>query len=222
MILFRDFSMCNAYKIGKQGVVSKREVDEIVSAAVDLLPGELVRRTGRGVVVRGIEGELSASVMRWGFVHPQHREVNNTRKESLKSPFWRESLEHRRCIVPMSEFYEWEELPEGAPKGLGKQCHAFRRPDREWLWVAGIWQEFEGVGECYSTITTPPAPPVFPIHDRMLAVLPWDRALAFLAGEDMPWMPYDGPLEERPVPSPLKRQKPPDVIPPPPPQGELF
>ncbi len=214
--------MCNAYKIGKQGIVSKREVDEIVSGVIDLLPGPLIRRRGRGVVVRGVEGELTANLMRWGFVHEKYREVNNTRKESLKTPFWKESLAQRRCIVPMSEFYEWEELPEGAPKGLEKQCHAFRRPDEDWLWVAGIWQEFDGIGECYSTITTPPVAPVFPIHDRMLAVLPWERALAFLGGEEMAWTPYEGPLEERVVPSPLKRQKPAVGKKPLPPQGELF
>lgn len=87
-------------------------------------------------------GKLVPKVMRWGFPHPKHREVNNTRSDSLHNSFWKESLSERRRLVPIQEFYEWEELPPNAPKGMTKGCYSFKRPDIQFLWVAGIWQEF--------------------------------------------------------------------------------
>jgi putative SOS response-associated peptidase YedK len=34
--------------------------------------------------------------------------VNNTRSDELTSPFWRDSFEHRRCLIPMNSFAEAE------------------------------------------------------------------------------------------------------------------
>lgn len=218
--------MCNNYRIGQKRAPTMREVDEIVGEAAKSLPSELVRRTGPGLVLLGEEGAWQPKVMRWGFPHAKYGEVNNTRSESLKSPFWAESLAERRCLVPMSEYFEWQELPAGAPKGLAKPCFSFTRPDGGYLWVAGVWQASETLGDCYSTITTKPSARAEVIHDRQLAVLEWEEALSFLAGDKMPWTPYEGPLHIQEVPSPLRRkparEKPAGGNPPPPAQGELF
>jgi putative SOS response-associated peptidase YedK len=224
--------MCNAYKLGDT-IVTARDIDELILEHLTYLPSWLIRRTGKGMVVIDDDGKLVPRVMRWGFPHPRYREVNNTRADSLHNPFWKESLKERRCLVPIQEFYEWEELPPAAPKGMTKPCYSFKRPDGRLLWVAGIWEEFPEIGQCYSTITRKPAPPVHPIHDRQLASLPWDRAVAFLAGEPMSWEPDGDGLVATPVPSPLKSKKPsqnprgerkpaPRDESPPPIQGEFF
>lgn len=199
--------MCNAYNLRQRGNKGGANLDEVASvselinAEIAKLPSPLIRRTGRGVVVTGISGELTATNMRWGFEHPRYREVNNTRATSLKSPFWAESLEKRRCLVPMSSFYEWA---ESASKSAPRQAYEFRRPDDDWMWVAGIYQPSEAHGWTYSTITTEPSPVVVAVHDRMLAVLDWERALEFLHGEFVPREPYGGQILAAPVPSPLK------------------
>lgn len=213
--------MCNTYRLdkkGRKGAANPEEVAavaELIEAEIARKGSSLTRRTGPGIVVTGVRGELTATTMRWGFRHEKYREVNNTRASSLRSPFWAESLAERRCIVPISLFYEWQELPEGAPKGMTKQCYSFQRPDEDWMWVAGLWQEFEGLGRCYSTITTEPPAIVEPIHDRMLAVLEWEAAMAFLDGDKMPWSPYAGDLAIQACPSPLRKKSPPH-------QPELF
>ena len=213
--------MCNAYKLG-DSIVTARDIDQLILEHLTYLPTWLIRRTGKGLVVIDDDGKLTPQVMRWGFPHPKFGEVNNTRADSLHNPFWKESLKERRCLVPVQEFYEWEELPPNAPKGMTKQCYSFKRADGHLLWIAGIWQDFDNLGQCYSTITREPAPPVYPIHDRQLANLSWERSLAFLAGESMDWSPDGGHLVAQAVPSPLKRKAKPPAKPGGDSQGDLF
>ncbi len=201
----------------------KARADRIASALkepwtekIDLLPSELVRRTGVGLVITGIENALEPKLMRWGFPHPKYREVNNTRASSLRSPFWAESLAQRRCLVPLTLFYEWQEIPPHAPKGATKSCFSFQCPDGGLMWVAGIYQHFDHLGDCYSTITTEPTPPVWPIHDRELAILDWDMGMRFLTGETLSWQPYAGALKATECASPLKTTQTDST------QGDLF
>ena len=125
-------------------------------------------------------------------------------RNKLTSPTWAESLRSRRCVVPISIFYEWKPLPGGT-----KQAFAFQRGDGDWMWIGGLFEESAEHGLCYATITTEPSAVVSPIHDRMLAVLDFADALRFLRGEDLPFGPYDGPITANPCECPLKRKSPP-------------
>lgn len=178
----------------------------MVSAEISKLPSQLVRRTGRGVVLTmDGSGALAAATMRWGFQRPFSDAINNARSDKFDSPTWRDALESKRCMVPISTFYEWQELPNG-----GKQAFEFRRPDDEWMWVAGIYEPSEKHGFCYATITTEPPAWVVPIHDRMLAVLEFEEGLRFLKGQTLPFAPYEGHLIAGPCDSPLKKKRPSD------------
>lgn len=203
--------MCNAYR-----VIPKRSgtgLDAAVSATVRTLQSDLVRRTGPGVVVRLQDGELLPSPMRWGFHRHFSDAINNARSDKLTSPVWAEALASRRCLVPISVFYEWQPLPN-----CRKQAYEFRREDGEWMWIAGLWENSDKYGPCYATITTEPSPLVEPIHDRMLAVVDIADGERFLRGEDLAFRPYVGPMITSPCESPLRRSKSRDDGP----QGELF
>ncbi|WP_193214628.1 SOS response-associated peptidase [Luteolibacter marinus] len=137
--------------------------------------------------------------------------VVNSRDDKLASPIWREAFAERRCIVPVSEFYEWSG-PAGA-----KTTHRFRHPQEELLWVAGVWEPSAEFGNCYSMITTLPNREVGRVHDRMLVVLMPDEIDRYLDGGDFKdFHRPDGILEVASgVPNPLQRTQPPS-------QGELF
>lgn len=204
--------MCNAYTVRPK--VGAKALEAVVSAEISQLPSLLVRRSGRGVVVTAKDGELIPETMRWGFHRPFSDSINNARSDKFSSPTWREALVQRRCLVPISIFYEWQ------PKSNGlKQAYEFRRPDCEWMWVAGLFEYSANHGNCYATITTEPPEWVVPIHDRMLSVLDFDEALEFLHGANLPFTPYAGPIIATPCESPLKRK--PDAKESGP-QGELF
>jgi len=198
--------MCNTYNIRNAG---KKGWEKMGEAVRKLEGRSLVRRGGAGLVVRRVKGELVPETMRWGFNHSQYKLVNNARSDSLKRPqgMWAESFSERRCLVPISEFYEWQERPHG-----GKQPYEFRKPDGSWLWVAGLYERTDK-GNNYATITTGPTPQVAEVHDRLLAIVEFEEGLAFLCGEKNDFTPYAGALDLRPCVSPLRK---------PPLQGELF
>jgi putative SOS response-associated peptidase YedK len=193
--------MCNAYRVKPKR--SESGLEAAVSDEIERLPSSLVRRTGRGVVVTMEGGEMRPASMRWGFHRPFSDAINNARSDKFSSPVWKESLAHRRCLVPISAFYEWQPLPNRK-----KQAFEFRRADGEWMWIAGIFESSEKYGLCYSTITTEPPGWMEPIHDRMLAVLDFEVATAFLRGETLPFAPYAGNLIAEPCESPLKQTSP--------------
>lgn len=203
--------MCNAYTVRPK--LAGRAQELVVSTEITKLPANLVRRTGRGVVAVIGAGGLTGKTMRWGIQTPRFDSINNARSDKLASPVWAESLEKRRCIVPISSFFEWQELPHRA-----KQPYEFRRRDDDWMWVAGLYATSEKYGDCYATITTEPPAWMVPIHDRMLAILDFDRAMDFLHDGTPPDAPYAGEILATPCPSPLRKPKPEDKNQ----QGELF
>jgi putative SOS response-associated peptidase YedK len=206
----RARTMCNAYTIRPKG--SRAAFDEAVSAAAARLKRPLVRRSDPGVVVVMRDGVLVPELMRWGFARGKFNSINNARSENLTKSLWTRPLQESRCLVPMTTFYEWQELP-----GQSKQPYEFKHPSGDWLLIAGLYEISDSHGPCYATLTTAPSAQVEPIHDRLLAIMDWDRAQAFLHGEDTAFQPYRGPLDIQPCISPLIAKKPKDSD-----QGHLF
>ena len=56
-----------------------------------------------------------------------------------KLPLFREAFAKRRCLIPATGFYEWQQRDDG------KQPFRFRRKDLEPFAFAGIW-EFNRLG----------------------------------------------------------------------------
>jgi len=102
--------------------------------------------------------------MRWGFERPYNLAVNNARLEQLDGPWERPWRERRRCLIPLSAWYEWH-----GPTGH-KQTFAFVSTDGFWLWAAGIWEEGTP-GASFAMLTRPAAPGLSFVHDRMPALL---------------------------------------------------
>ncbi|MDX2154934.1 MAG: SOS response-associated peptidase family protein [Hyphomicrobiaceae bacterium] len=139
------------------------------------------------VVKRAADGARELVTMSWGFVLPQPgrapRRVTNFRDDkTLASPFWRESFELRRCLVPASSFAEprqitpatwhWFALKGDEPRPL----FAF----------AGLWKHWKGPIkkdgpvveiDVYSFMTTTPNALVSTInHERMPVLLTGEAA----------------------------------------------
>jgi putative SOS response-associated peptidase YedK len=201
-------SVCNTYVIrskrGAQGLAQR------VSEATERLASELVRKSDPGVVVRA-DGRVE--LMRWGFHREFNPAINNARSDKLEGGMWRDAFHERRCVIPMTMYYEW-----GPGGGGRKQPHEFHDPDDGYLWVAGIWEENPAQGLCYSMITTAASPLMAPIHDRMPALLRAEEMQEWLAGSGRwDFQPFAGPLVVEPCASPLMKRAGDG-----PRQGELF
>jgi putative SOS response-associated peptidase YedK len=201
--------MCNSYRITpKRG--TDKGIRAKLSAAAGKLASSLVRKSDPGVVMLADE---RVEIMRWGFHRSFNPSINNARSDKLETGMWKQAFHERRCVIPMSLFYEW-----GPGIGGRKQAHEFCDPDDEYLWIAGIWEENEEFGSCYSMVTTDASPLMAPIHDRMPAVLRPEELREFLSGEShWDFQPFAGPLVITPCESPLaKKPRAPDA------QQELF
>jgi putative SOS response-associated peptidase YedK len=142
--------------------------------------------------------------MRWGFHREFNLAINNARSDKLEGGMWKEAFHERRCVIPMTLFYEWGPGTNGR-----KQAHEFHDPDVDYLWAAGIWEEHSDLGPCYTMVTTAASPLMAPIHDRMPALLRPEEMQEWLSGTGhWDFQPFTEPLTEAPCESPLVKRKP--------------
>jgi putative SOS response-associated peptidase YedK len=98
-------------------------------------------------------------------------------KSSFKKP-----LQHQRCIIPVSGFYEWK------AEGKTKQPYYIHRADEQPLTFAGLWEHWvdketgETIESC-TIITTKANSQLEVIHDRMPVVLDYEKAKEWLIAD---------------------------------------
>lgn len=119
-------------------------------------------------------GERRLDLLRWGLIphwsKDKGRQPINARAETVASSgMFKGALAARRCIVPMTAFYEWVQTSKP------KQPFAFGREDHQPLAMAGLWESWKDpAGELVRTftiITTTANATLAPVHDRMPVVL---------------------------------------------------
>ena len=111
----------------------------------------------------GQVGALTAATMGWGFSSPVSKGLlANARSETVRSkPTFSESALLRRCAIPASGFYEWDE---------SKARYKFFRKDDDLLWLAGIYRTENGQNK-FTVLTREAAGAMIPIHPRMPVTL---------------------------------------------------
>ncbi len=165
--------MCGRYrrKSDKQRIADAFEVstglDEIdLAPEDDIAPGSV-----QPVVSITPEGERRIELMRWGFKLPD-RLLFNARSEGIQtSKFWRDSFEHRRCIVPADAVFEWKKMDS-----VKKPKYEISIPGQQPFGMAGLWQLWKNPKTnqwepTFAVLTGEPNELVQPIHDRMTTFL---------------------------------------------------
>ncbi len=135
-----------------------------------------VAPTQMAPVVRADGNGRSVSFMRWGLIPSWAKDAKignslvNARAEGIETkPAFRAAFKQRRCIVPVSGFYEWQKV------GERKQPHYITSADGEPLALAGLWESWSspehGGVESFTVITTTPNETMARLHDRMPVIL---------------------------------------------------
>ena len=136
--------------------------------------------TQETLVLREIDGERQFESMRWGLVPFWAKDVKSadrysminakaeeiTEKRSYKGPF-----EKRRCIIPMSGFFEWKK--EG---NKNKKPFCIHLKNEPIMSLAGIWETWTSKDKkekvkSYAIITTEANTLMQTIHTRMPVIL---------------------------------------------------
>ncbi|MCW1381757.1 SOS response-associated peptidase family protein [Novosphingobium sp. KCTC 2891] len=174
--------MCNLYRMK----ASVQEVAQLFGAspfeganlATEIYPGY------PGLVVTG--GQVRR--MTWGFPlalkgkqgQPlKPKAVNNAREDKLLTPFWRDSFERRRCLIPVSA---WAEA-EGEKGRMTRTWYSL--PGEELFAVAGLWRPTAEWGDAYSMVMVAGCPGMTDVHDRMPVVLARDDQDRWLQGDSI-------------------------------------
>jgi putative SOS response-associated peptidase YedK len=135
------------------------------------------------------EGRRVLRMLRWGLVPFWSRDESignrmiNARAETLsRNAAFREAFEQRRCLIPVSGFYEWRR------EGRVRTPWFIESADGEPFALAGLWARWRPRGSGASSepldsctiITTDANALVAPIHDRMPVILPPEGFAAWL------------------------------------------
>lgn len=146
----------------------------------DFIPRFNIAPTQLAPIVRTDEqGPRSLVMLRWGLVPFWAKELKigasmiNARAEGIETkPAFRAALKRRRCIVPVSGFYEWKTLPDGHRK---QPYYIHSSSDDEPLMCAGLWERWQPPDavavETFTIITTSPNDMMKSLHDRMPVIL---------------------------------------------------
>jgi len=93
----------------------------------------------------------------------------NARAETLsEKPSFKTAYRQRRCLIPASGFYEWQQTEHG------KQAYSISREDQQVFAFAGLWEYWDhGTETIYSCtiITTQANALMSPIHQRMPVIV---------------------------------------------------
>ena len=114
--------------------------------------------------------------VRWGFVPAWSKELPkqawiNAKLETMEQPrsMWKPALKARRCLVPVTGFYEWTK-PEKGPK----QPY-FIHLEKGLMTFAGIWESWHPHGgevvESVAVATVAPSKEFSRFHDRQVVIL---------------------------------------------------
>lgn len=160
--------MCNRYKL----TVPFWKLAESFQAwdEIDYQPIFNVAPTQDIVTVRAVDGKRKISKMRWEFV-PHWASGNttghlNARSEKvMTTPSFSDAMISRRCLVPASAFYEWQEM------GSVKQPFCFELTDRDLFAFAGLWDQWNGRLGCAIMTTVPNAALKSIAHERMPVIV---------------------------------------------------
>lgn len=129
----------------------------------DIHPAELAPVLSAGT------GGMACELQRWGFPGFQSfggksgkQVIFNARSESaLEKPTFRESILHRRAVIPAAWFYEWNKK---------KEKNIFFQKGHPVLFMAGCFKRYQNE-ERFVILTTEANSSMLPVHDRMPLIL---------------------------------------------------
>lgn len=136
--------------------------------------GEIFPTDHVPLLIRGNNGGMNVILSDWGF-KLRGRPIINARRETVaEKPLFRNNLINRRCVVPSTGFFEWNNK---------KTKYLFNLPGTRMLYMAGLWRGSVDSSE-FVIITAEANSSVLPVHDRMPLVLTRDKIESWLYDDE--------------------------------------
>jgi putative SOS response-associated peptidase YedK len=136
--------------------------------------GEIFPTDHVPLLIRGNNGGMNVILSDWGF-KLRGRPIINARRETVaEKPLFRNNMINRRCVVPSTGFFEWNNK---------KTKYLFNLPGTRMLYMAGLWRGSVDSSE-FVIITAEANDSVLPVHDRMPLVLTRDKIESWLYDDE--------------------------------------
>lgn len=138
-----------------------------------------------------LENAKQVDFLQWGFVPSWAKSEEgipkgyiNARIETvLEKPTFKKAFSQRRCLIPVSGYYEWAML------GKKKQPYFFQDKNNGIMAFAGIWSVWQGKQSIVQTcaiLTTAAPVETQKIHERMPVIVPKSDHEAYLSADSDP------------------------------------
>lgn len=158
--------MCGRYTLFTEE--ENQELREIIEAAEkqagpeELKLGEIFPTNKAPILIQD-KGHMIPQAVTWGYPGFQGSKVIiNARAETAEEKnMFRKSLYQRRCAVPTTGFYEWDQ---------SKCKFRFVLAETPVVYLAGLYNDFDGERR-FLILTTAANDSVSPIHHRMPVIL---------------------------------------------------
>ena len=144
-----------------------------------LAPNYNIAPTESSPVVLVRDAARAFESFRWGLVPSwatsvqaasRYALINARGEEIAEKRTYAEPFQRRRCVVPLSGFYEWKRA------GKARRPFAIHLRDQPIMAVAGVWERWQPTGETvaihsFAVVTTAANDFMTDIHDRMPVIL---------------------------------------------------
>jgi putative SOS response-associated peptidase YedK len=178
--------MCGRYDLSENPAAIRAHFD--VPSVPQFGPSRDVRPTERAPIIRlnPLSTKRESTLARWGLVPSWAKDLKfgarciNARIESLASlQAYRAAFRNRRCVVPVSAFFEW-----GGPSGQRTKWRICPE-DQPLFGLAGLWERWfdPHSGEpldTYTIVTTAANERLAALHDRMPLIVAPERYASWL------------------------------------------
>lgn len=141
------------------------------------LSGEIFPSNVIPVISMNDNSNIVVSPMKWGFKRFDGKGlIINARSETAQEkPTFKESVKNKRCIVPVSYYFEWETHENKKIK------HALRPVGSRIVYIAGIYKiEKFSEEHTFSLLTRQAHESISFIHDRMPVIMKKDMLKDYL------------------------------------------
>ena len=152
-------------------IIDEKQRRESVQVVERIIAGDIY--PGRDApILAGKANGVYCRWQHWGFPGFQRKQlIFNARCESaMEKPLFRDSMLHRRVVVPASWFYEWNSK---------KEKNTFFRKDKSILFMAGCYRQYKD-SEHFVILTTQANASMSPVHDRMPLILEPEEILPWI------------------------------------------
>lgn len=159
--------MCGRYYIAEED--SAAELQEIIEQlnrrGAEVKTGEIYPTDTVPVLANNKSMVITPFAMKWGYTLPDGKQIINARSETAADkPLFRDGMLQRRCLIPATNYFEWEK------RGRDRIKYTIRECDSPILYMAGVYR-IENGKPVFSILTREPAENIAFIHNRMPVIL---------------------------------------------------